>query len=185
MERIPLLFLSFIVAIVAVEISAFPEEVVSQPSPRAAAPLYKRISQCTGNKLCPTRERLQLLDELTDDMHGDLQRISQTCKRMDYKNCFSPAMDDVIRWHKIHNEMRDMAQYLELQHTAAARDNLKYSPAETTAKQLNLIEPAAGPVPNPNPYTNPEQERLQEYKQDWWQGGGWTPEDDANPYHKW
>lgn len=185
MERIPLLFLSFMVAIGAVEISAFPQDVTPQTYTRAPAPLDKRISQCINNKFCPTRERLQLLDELTDDMHGDLQHINQTCKKMDYKNCFSPAMNDVIRWHKIHNEMRDMAQYLEQQHTAAARDNLKSSPAETAAKQLNLIEPAAGPVPNPNPYTNPEQEQLHEYKQDWWQGEGWAPEDEANPYHKW
>jgi hypothetical protein len=185
MERIPLLFLSLMVAMVAVEISAFPEDVVSQPSASITTSLDKRLARCINNESCPTRQQLRLLDALTDDMHSDLRRIYQTCDRMDYKNCFSPAMDDVMRWHKIHDEMRDMAQHMELQYTAAARDNLKSSPSEMTDKQLNLLEPAAGPVPNPNPYTDPEQEQLHQYKDDWWQGDGWAPEDEANPYHKW
>ena len=54
-------------------------------------------------------------------------------------------------------------------------------------RKLNLIEPAAGqalvPVPDPNPYTNPDQEQLNENKKDWWDG--WTPPEENNPYHKW
>jgi hypothetical protein len=183
MERIPLFLLCLTAVVVAVEISAFSQEVSSQPPTIAAAPLDKRVVQCINNELCTAQEQLRLLDELTSDMHSDLQRISRTCMRKEYKNCFAPATNDVVQWHKIHSEMRDLAKNLELQYTAMARDKLRPSSTDTTGKQLNLLEPAAGPTPAPNPYTNPDQEQLQQNKQEWWQE--WAPTDEANPYHNW
>ena len=65
--------------------------------------------------------------------------------------------------------------------------------ANSEDRQLNLIRPAAGPIPDTypytspytDPYTNPDQERLNENKKDWWGGEGWVPPEENNPYHKW
>ncbi len=171
MERIPLLLLVLIVSTVAVDISAFPQDPGGQP----LSSLDRRFEQCIRGTTCTTREGLRILGEMTDNMRGNLRRIDQACAKTDYRNCFNPDADDVVQWHKMHDQMRDLAAMLERRYTAAA-------PAHG-GKQLNLIEPSAGPAPKPNPYTNPDEEQLQEHKEDWWQE--WTPPEEANPYHKW
>jgi hypothetical protein len=175
MQRIPLLILTFIIAITAAGISVSPQETARPPSVAELDMLDNDFKQCMNHKSCTVQQGLRILDEMTDDMHGDLQRIEQDCKKTGYKNCFNPAAGDVIQWHKMHDRMGDMAGILEQ----------KYTAANATGKQLNLIEPAAGPVPTPNPYTNPDHEELNKDKQDWWHGEGWTPPEEDNPYHKW
>jgi hypothetical protein len=169
MQRISLLFLTLIVSM-AFSIHTF--------AAAATTSLDRRFDSCMSDKTCTTREELQILDALTDNMRSDLQRIDRTCMTTNYRNCFRPTMNGVIQWHKMHSRMHDMVQLLELQYTAG-----QTPPTDKIGKQLNLIEPAAGPEPKPNPYTNPDQEKLENDKQDWWQE--WTPPDEANPYHKW
>lgn len=166
MQRIPLLILAFTILIVAAKVPAFPTE--------SAAP-DSRYERCMGKEPCTDKEDLQSLDELTDNMRKDLRRIELICAQTGYKDCFNPATDNVAEWHKMHKRMDDVARILESRYTSARADG----------KQLNLIEPAAGPVPTPNPYTKPDQENLREDKRDWWHGEGWAPPDEDNPYHKW
>jgi hypothetical protein len=175
MQRIPLLILTFIIAITTAAISALPQETARPPSAAELNKLDNDFEQCVNRKSCTAWQGLRILDEMTDNMRGDLRRIEQGCKKTDYKKCFNPAAGDVMQWHEMHDRMGDMAEILER----------KYATENASGKQLNLIEPSAGPVPNPNPYTNPDQEQLQENKRDWWHGEGWTPPEEDNPYHKW
>lgn len=170
MERVPLLLLVLTIATIA--IFAFPQAQASLVSP----PIEKRVARCLQDH-CSMEERLKLMDELADDAHASVQHIHQICRKMDYKNtCFVPNNKAVIRAHRSLTYLSDILRAMELQYTAAHMDNFK---------QLDLIEPAAGPDPTPNPYTNPDEQDLRNDKRSWWKGEGWAPEDEANPYHQW
>ena len=58
----------------------------------------------------------------------------------------------------------------------------KHCTVQKNMKSFNAIEPSAGVAPDP--YINPDQEKLDENKQDWWRGE-WDPPQEDNPYHKW
>jgi hypothetical protein len=161
MQRIPLLILAFIIMIVAVK----------APASQETSLLDRHYQRCMGKEPCTVREGLRVLDELTEASRKALRHIAQACVETEYRNCFNPATNDVADWHKVHVQMNNIAKSLEA----------RYALAKAKSSSLDRIEPSAGP----NPYTNPDQEQLNENKQDWWQGGGWVPPQENNPYHKW
>jgi hypothetical protein len=170
MERAPLLLLILTIATIA--IFAYPQAEASLVSP----PIEKRVALCLQNH-CTMEERLKLMDELADDAHASVQHIRQTCRKADYKNnCFDPNNKVAIRAHRSIAYLSDVLRSMELQYGASRMDNFQ---------QLDLIEPAAGPDPAPNPYTNPDEQDLRQDKRGWWKGEDWAPPDEANPYHQW
>lgn len=150
------------------------------PALSSNALLDERFELCTSNPLCTTEEKLGLMKDMTDNMHESLQYIRQSCVDKKYRNCVNPQMGEVLQWHTTHNRMRDIMRDMESQYIVAMPDTTVQK-NEKNSRQLNLLEPAAGPTPNP--YTKPDQEQMERQKQDWWKS--WSPSGESNPYHKW
>lgn len=170
MERVPLLLLILTIAVIA--LFAFPQ---AQASP-VTAPMEKRVARCLQNN-CTIEEKLKLIDELSEDAHLCVQRLRQICRKMNYnKSCYDPNTNEAIRAHRSITYLSDVLRSMELQYTASRMDSFQ---------QLDLIEPSEGPDPAPNPYTNPDEQDLRKDKHGWWNGEGWTPPEEANPYRMW
>ena len=145
----------------------------SQLLPSKSAGIEQRFQQCLS--ACTVQQQLQLMQDMTDDMGRTLRQINQTCKIMKYEKCISFQRNAVLRWHKMHRDANSLMHAMEAQYSLSALGQ----PIKNSAKDLNLLAPAAGP----NPYTNPDEEKLERQKGDWWQG--WSPPEEDNPYHQW
>ena len=137
----------------------------------SAIPSEQYVGRCLADPDCTTQERLQIMADMSDRMRESVKRINQTCMDMKFKGCISRQHDEIENWHKMNDQMGDMMLAIEVAPSKMSRQK---------AEEMEKTEPAAG---KPDPYLNPDQEKIDRQKNQWWPE--WLPPQEENPYHKW
>ena len=101
--------------------------------------LEQRYSQCISSALCPLQERLQIVQEETNEMNARLQRIFAICAASGFQRCVDEQRAEVDAWHGAERRANQMmlsiaAQSLALKKAAAG------SSGETAAREKTFWE---------------------------------------------
>lgn len=107
--------------------------------------LDERFEDCINNDKCDMRERMRLMDDMSDDMHEAMRRMDLICSMMDYNECIGPQRDEREQWHEMHANMQEMMQSMETR-ALNKKESKKPAPDEKqeTAEKMNKSEPSAG-----------------------------------------
>jgi hypothetical protein len=126
MEEIMRVILSVLLAaiILAHGAVAFAQAAGVPAAAGADAVLEQRYSQCIGSALCPLQERLQIVQEETNEMNVRLQRIFSVCAASGFQGCVDEQRAEMDAWHGAERRANQMmlsiaAQSLALKEAAA------------------------------------------------------------------
>jgi hypothetical protein len=119
MRKIPLVLL----AAAALCHSSVAQAQTAPPSAPAAPAtpglsLEERYIQCYGAALCPLQERLQIVQEETNQMNALFQRVFEACAAKNFQDCTDSQQADMDSWHSADYRAGQMMLSIEAQSLA-------------------------------------------------------------------
>ncbi len=111
--------------------------------PAQLSSLDQRYMECMDGTECHTRDRLQIMQDMNNEIRKTMNQMSQACMNMNYIDCMEPQRSERQQWHKMHSHMHDMMKTMETKDSITMIK--KQEPAEQSdAEEMSQTEPSAG-----------------------------------------
>lgn len=105
--------------------------------PAAGLSLEGRYIQCISAALCPLHERLQIVQEETNEMNTRFQKIFETCAAKNFQDCTDAQQAEMDAWHSADYRAGQMMLSIEAQ-SLALKESAAGGPDKTAARKKSL-----------------------------------------------